>query len=336
MIAKVGNGIFIRYQDKSILIDPGSIGRISFKPDIILISHAHTDHVNGLKGAYKRGIKVVLSRETYDILIEMGYKIHPEDLMFVKSGDNVDLNGIHLSVYNAGHIIGSCMFTIELDRVKVGYTGDFNYEDSVILQKADMIDSDILLIDATYGHPLFSFPPREILYRMIRRKLKELVELGHVPVLHGYALGKGQELTRIAYDFVGGVISVTKSVARFNKIYENYKRKSLGNYVVGYSGDVYVKDFRHLKKVESEGEKIIFSGWVSRYKRGGFTLSSHSGFTKIIDYIVRVDPDFVIPLYNNASFLARLINRELGIKAETFKDGSKIKEIMYNVSLRGL
>lgn len=337
LISKTRNGILINHRNKSILLDPDGNQSTPYKPDIILISHAHFDHVKGLKYVYSKGIKIVLSRETYTILSSLGYKFYPEDLVFVKPGDTLDLGGIKLSIYNAGHVLGSCMFSIELPRVTISYTGDFNFEDTIIMRKADLMDADVLLIDATYGHPLFSFPPREILYKLIRENLKEIVELGNIPILHGYALGKGQELTRIAYDFVGGIISVTKSVARFNRIYEEFNKISLGNYIIGAHGDVLIKEFGRMRWTRSDKyRKLIFSGWTIKYGKEGFPLSSHSSFTKIIEYIDRIEPDFIIPLYSNASFLTRLIEKEFGIKTDIFNHNQKEKDIIYNISLRGI
>jgi len=339
IISKTRNGILIKHKNKSILLDPDGNQGIPSKPDAILISHAHSDHIRGLKYVYSKGVKVILSKETYAILLSLGYKFYSRDLIFVKPGDRLSLSGFELAVYNAGHIFGSCMFSIELPRVTIGYTGDFNFEDTVIMRKADLIDADVLLIDATYGHPLFSFPPREILYKLIRENLKKLVESGVVPILHGYALGKGQELTRIAYDFIGGIVSVTKSVAKFNRLYENLNKSSLGNYVIGANGDVLIKGLKGVRETKNNKYKrLIFSGWTIKYGRGGFPLSSHSGFTKIIDYIARVEPDFIVPLYSNAPFLARLIQKEFGIRADFFMNSKKggNEDIVYGISLRGL
>ncbi len=337
IISRTKNGILIKYNNKRVLIDPDGVNRIPYEPNFILISHAHADHVRGLRHVYKKGTKVVLAKETYWLLKSLGYKFYDEDLIFVKPGDSLSLDGISITVYNAGHILGSCMFALDLSRVRIGYTGDFNFEDTVVTRKADVIDADLLLIDATYGHPLFSFPPRNILYKLIREKLREIFDSGLIPSLHGYALGKGQELTRIAYDFVGGIVSVTGTIAKFNRIFEEFNKVSLGNYVIGARGDVFVKDFREIRRTNGERfKKIVFSGWVIKFNKRGFPLSSHSGFTKIIDYIYKADPDFVIPLYSNAAFLARLINREFGIKADFFDDEVKSKDIIYNVSLRGL
>ncbi len=337
IISQTNNGIVIRYKNKNILLDPDGKESVSNKPDLILISHAHSDHVRGLKYVYKRGVKVILSRETYAILSSLGYKLHSQDVIFVKPGDELDLGDLRLSVYNAGHILGSCMFSIELPRVSIGYTGDFNFEDTLITRRADLMDADILLIDATYGHPLFSFPPRDILYKLIKESLKQLIEAGFIPILRGYSLGKGQELTRIAYDFVKGIISVTKEVARFNKLYEFFNKSSLGNYLVGASGDVLIWGLKRARELgNTRFRKLTFSGWTIKYGGRGFPLSSHSGFTKIIDYIARIEPDFVIPLYSNAPFLTRLIQKEFGIKADFFGSKTNNREIMYNISLRGL
>ncbi|RHZ18579.1 hypothetical protein DYB37_013724, partial [Aphanomyces astaci] len=38
------------------------------------------------------------------------------------------INGIKFTPYNAGHVLGACMFLIEIGGVKVLYTGDYSLE----------------------------------------------------------------------------------------------------------------------------------------------------------------------------------------------------------------
>ena len=39
----------------------------------------------------------------------------------------MEYNGIKFKCYNAGHVIGAAMFLIEIDGVKILYTGDFSW-----------------------------------------------------------------------------------------------------------------------------------------------------------------------------------------------------------------
>ncbi len=335
-IRKTANGILIKRASKAILLDPNGSKALDHPLNAILLSHSHSDHVRGINSVYKRGVPVCMSHETFRILTMLGYRFHSEDLVLLKPADTIDLNGIKVTAYNAGHILGSLMFEIDFGHIKVGYTGDFNFEDSLILRKADIMDVDILLIDATYGHPAFSFPPREILYKVIREKLREIVDLGFIPSLHGYALGKCQELTRLAHDFIGGIISVDSNVAVYNRIFEEETRLGLGNYTIGSVGDILVRDFKQYRRnLPPLIKKLIFTGWAitSRYKTLGFPLSSHSSFTKIIDYILRVYPNHVITMYNYDTFLASFIQREIGLKATPLSDAS-IDIDHHNVILR--
>jgi len=315
-IHQSSNGILIEHQNVKIIIDPNGSGSIT-NPDIILISHAHTDHICGVTSLYKPGMKVIMSPETFRILSLNGYKFLSNDLVLLKPGEQVSIKGVLITARNAGHIVGSLMYELDLGRIVVGYTGDFNFEDSIIMRGADMIDADILLIDSTYGHPTFSFPPRKILYKIIREKLKEAIDCGFIPSLHGYALGKGQELTRLAWEFIGGKVSVDNSVGIYNKIFEDVAKKPLGNYIIGGLGDVLIRGFKRQKGEPPIIKRIFFTGWavLSNKKTTGIPLSSHNSFTRLVDYIIRTQAERIITVFNYESFFAEFIERELGIPA---------------------
>ena len=318
------SGIFLYSRRLVILIDPmGNKPSPTLKPDIILISHAHSDHVRGLKSVYKPGIPVIMSEPTLRILLMNGYKIRTEDIFLLSPGDTIDFKNIQITAYNAGHIIGSLMFSIDFGRIKIGYTGDFNYEDTVISYKADVIDSDVLILDATYGHPTFSFPPRHILYRLIREKIKQAIDNGFIPSLHGYSLGKGQELTRLAANFISGLISVNSEIARYNKVYEDTSKVRLGDYIVGQIGDILVRDFKASKKQSMPFiRKFLFTGWTIMFKNRhyGFPLSSHSSFVKLIDYVLKTQPSIIFTLYKYKDFFASFLKNELGIPSRPVTD----------------
>lgn len=59
----------------------------------------------------------------------------------------VDVNGIKFSSYNAGHVLGAAMFMIEIAGVKVFYTGDFSCEEDRHLMAAEIpsVSPDILI-----------------------------------------------------------------------------------------------------------------------------------------------------------------------------------------------
>jgi len=307
------NGIVFSVNGLNVVADPSGSG-VEVFPDVILVSHAHSDHVSGLSDLYRPGVPVVMSRETYRLLRLDGYRFRSSDVLLVSPGDVLDICGVEVSAKHAGHAVGSLMFEIDFGSVRFGYTGDFNYEDSVVMRRADLLDCDILVVDSTYGMPKYSFPPRRILYRLIRERLREAAEEGFLLSLHGYALGKGQELTRLAWEFVGGTISVERSVGIYNRVFEESIGMALGNYSIGGSADVFVRNI--FSPPAPRAKKFIFTGWAVSRKFGNavaFPLSAHSSFLSLVEFVERVDPDGVLTVFGFNDFFANYLRRELGI-----------------------
>jgi len=65
----------------------------------------------------------------------------------------MEYNGIKFTCYNAGHVLGAAMFLVNIDGVKVLYTGDYSREEDRHLQIAEIPNEkvDILITESTYG-----------------------------------------------------------------------------------------------------------------------------------------------------------------------------------------
>ena len=62
-------------------------------------------------------------------------------------------DGVRFTPYVAGHIVGAAMFIIEIDGVKVLYTGDYSCEEDRYIMKAEIPQEnvDILISESTFG-----------------------------------------------------------------------------------------------------------------------------------------------------------------------------------------
>jgi cleavage and polyadenylation specificity factor subunit 3 len=62
--------------------------------------------------------------------------------------------GIKFTAYRAGHVLGAAMFLIEIDGIKVLYTGDYSREEDRHLKPAEIppnCEVDVLIVESTYG-----------------------------------------------------------------------------------------------------------------------------------------------------------------------------------------
>lgn len=147
--------------------------------DVVLITHFHLDHAASLpyfteRTGFKGRIfmtpptKAVMRLLLGDYLRLMQMKnVKPEDTLYTEADlisccDKVELIDYHTTVtlgglsfhaLNAGHVLGACMFWLDMGGRTVLYTGDYSMEDDRHLMAAELPDKkpDLLIVEATYG-----------------------------------------------------------------------------------------------------------------------------------------------------------------------------------------
>ncbi len=73
------------------------------------------------------------------------------------------MDGIKFVLYPAGHVLGAAMVCLEIDGVRVLYTGDYSMEEDRHLMQAEApVDNppNVLIIESTFGKQVHE--PREI------------------------------------------------------------------------------------------------------------------------------------------------------------------------------
>ena len=113
------------------------------------ISHAHFDHM-------AKHQLVFCTPETAALYkLRMGKR----PFRLLPFQESVDYSGVKLTTYPAGHMLGSAMLLVEQGGVRVLYTGDFQLRASLTCRQATIPrDVDILVMESTFGKPLYSFP----------------------------------------------------------------------------------------------------------------------------------------------------------------------------------
>lgn len=192
--------------------------------DAVVISHAHLDHSGFVPYLFKFGYDgpIYCTEPTRDLMAllqldyidvtsrELGESIYTSNeikevikhTITLKYGEVSDITpDLRLTLYNAGHIIGSCIAHIHVGDglYNVVYTGDLNFSRSRLLDAAhvDFPRSETIIIESTYGGKDNIQPPRQecekqfldIVKKVIKRKGKLLI-----PVL---GVGRSQEMMLI-------------------------------------------------------------------------------------------------------------------------------------------
>jgi putative mRNA 3-end processing factor len=297
-------GIVVEAGGKRLLLDPTGIP--DKKPDLVFVSHAHSDHCRPSVLRALSGIPKVMSPATRD-LVDPRRRL--DNVVAVSAGEEVEVAGLQLEAHEAGHVIGSLQLRFNAGATIV-YTGDFNLERRIVMRPAPVLKADVLVIDSTYGHPSYSFPPRPRLYKAIVQAAREAVEEGRGVALAARVLGTGQELTALLSLVAKLVPFVEEKIAERNRVYEKYG-EPLGEYAV-----------HALKPPEGAVAVVSLSsnypgavpctGWAVK---SGFPLSSHACFNDLIRYVEESRASIVYAFSGFAGRFADHVSHEIGIEA---------------------
>ncbi|MCG8606511.1 MBL fold metallo-hydrolase, partial [bacterium] len=179
--------------------------------DFSFVSHSHLDHARKHKSILATGPTIqffkmrVGSTKTTELEYHTPYY----------------LEECSVTLYPAGHILGSAQAIVEKDGIRLLYSGDFNTKRSLTVEAIEIPSSDILIMECTFGKPFYRFPPRELMEERLLEFVRHSLGCGATPVVIGYALGKAHEAMRILGQ-AGFQMSVHGTIARLARVYEDY------------------------------------------------------------------------------------------------------------------
>lgn len=109
--------------------------------------------------------------------------------------------GVSFTPYHAGHVLGACMFFIDIAGLKILYTGDYSREEDRHLVKAELppIRPDVLIVESTYG--VQSLEGRDEKELRFTNLVHSIIRRGGHVLLPTFALGRAQELLLILDEY---------------------------------------------------------------------------------------------------------------------------------------
>jgi cleavage and polyadenylation specificity factor subunit 3 len=109
--------------------------------------------------------------------------------------------GISFTPYHAGHVLGACMFLIDIAGLKILYTGDYSREEDRHLVKAELppIRPDVLIVESTWG--VQSGDSREDKEARFTNIVHSIIKRGGHVLMPTFALGRAQELLLILEEY---------------------------------------------------------------------------------------------------------------------------------------
>ncbi len=173
-----------------------------FASDLIFLSHARALAPRGpvaLAGARAGRRQIVTTELTLRLLGDAGEKLRSRALP-AAFGRPFNLGDHRIEVVPTGHLPGSAALLCEGEERRLFYLGAFCPEPLWAgLAASEVRDADAVCVDATFGDPRLTFPPRGEAIADIRTFVKTTLGDGRTPVLLASPFGA---LSAVAQDLI--------------------------------------------------------------------------------------------------------------------------------------
>lgn len=274
------------------------------------ISHAHADHIGRHELALCTPQTACLYRH------RLGPQRRVLELPYRKP---TKLGSYTLTTYPAGHCLGSAMLLAEEDGQRLLFTGDFKLGSSATCEPAELPRADVLIMESTFGVPKYRLPPREEVIAELVGLVRKVLALGQTPVIHAYALGKSQEVTRLLtlagipvqqHPLTFAVSQVYQSCGIELGCHSKYERQPLpGHAVVTLPKGVKQYRLAGIRRSVS----IAVTGWAldssTKYRQRvdyALPLSDHADFEQLLETVERVGATKIYCTHGPSEFVGHL------------------------------
>ncbi|CAD2214862.1 cleavage and polyadenylation specificity factor subunit 3 [Angomonas deanei] len=199
--------------------------------DLVLITHFHLDHCGALpffinqtnfnqkmrKDGSKGRVFMTSATKAFYLMVMKDFLrvgAGAEDLVneewlqntmgqveTIEYHEEKTVNSIRFQAFNAGHVLGAAMFLVEINNVRILYTGDFSRIPDRHLFGAEIpyVSPDIVIVESTNG--IREMESREEREDNFTRKVHEVVARGGKCLIPVFALGRAQELLLLLEEF---------------------------------------------------------------------------------------------------------------------------------------
>lgn len=169
-----GNCIYLGTGQTKILIDAGLSGKaiisklneinIDIKDiDAILVTHEHSDHIQGLKVlAYRMGIPILANTETAKGIVEH-FGDCPKFKIF-STGETFEFGDMEIHPFSVQHdTVDPVAFTIRTNNLKLGFCTDLGFVTSLVINH--LKECDYLYVEANHQPSMVHSSARPMVYK---------------------------------------------------------------------------------------------------------------------------------------------------------------------------
>ena len=292
-----------------------------------LITHAHFDHISFGCEEY------ICSPETRALLKErINNKIKIKSYGY---NEQFYINGIKISFYPSGHILGSSQIKFEGGNEKWLITGDFKRQRDDTCLNYQEVKTDFLICESTFALPIFNWESTNKIADEIVQWVNKSPNM--TSILFCYSLGKAQRLLNELKNKKIKKIYAHNNIKKINNIYidqginlKDVEKVDNGIIPKDYQGSLILmppslNKFKLLKRF-GDYQTAFASGWMliralknrSGYDKG-FAISDHADWNGLIKTIKNSQAKKVFLDHGDGESLAKYLSIEENIEIESFR-----------------
>lgn len=285
--------------------------------DRALVTHGHADHARAGHGS------VLATDETLQIMAIRYGEDFAGSTQCAKLGETVSINGVSISYFPAGHVIGSAQILAEKDGMRIVASGDYKRRKDPTCASFEPVPCDVFITEATFALPVFRHPDDGQEIEKLLRSVERFPERAHL--VGAYALGKAQRVIRLIRDAgYDKTIFIHGALAKLSAFYEDRgidlgplapatidkadKEQFAGGIVIGPPSAFSDKWARRFP----DPVTCFASGWMrirQRAKQRGvelpLILSDHADWDELTGTIQEIGPEEVWVTHGREEALVR-------------------------------
>ena len=299
------------------------------------VSHGHSDHASEHDRIVTTPANAAICRSRFERRAKRSrqtsflpqkprpacdYELHEFNAPW-REGDH------ELTLFPAGHVLGSAQLMIEGEGGRFVYTGDFKLARSYTCEPPEVKRCDVVLMECTFGRPHYVFPPRDEVEERIVTFATKALEDGCAPVFYAYSLGKAQEVmailgkANVPLTAHGAVYEMARVYERAGVHLPPFERYDAVTYD-GTRALIWPPSGKTLPKAlqGKPSRSAMLTGWAldksAPYRYGVdecIPLSDHADYDALLRYVELAQPRRVVLNHGWKDFAWRL--RRLGIDA---------------------
>ena len=319
-----GNGIFCR--QAGVYIDPWKA------VEKAIITHAHSDHA-------RMGNKSYLAHHDSEKILR--YRLGDIQLQTLGYEETIQINGVNITLFPAGHIPGSAQVGLEYGGESWVVSGDYKVKTDGYNTPFEPVRCSHFVTESTFGMPIYNFPENEVVEEQLNKWVHENASQGYNSVIIGYALGKAQRILR--------ALKTERPVLLHNTIFNT-------NEALGFDNSPYIKFTPDFKKEDIFPGVIVATGsalaspWMRRFEpyklalcsgwmqlRGArrrsnadrvFVMSDHADWSGLNEAVLATGAENIYVTHGYKSTFARWLREEHKLRAvevETLFEGETLE-----------